>query len=312
MGPEEIRLLIGQILGFVAVIIGFISYQMKSSKGVMFMQAMVSAVFCIHYMLLNAMSGFVLNIVCFIRNFVYFGRDKKILSGKWIPIAFAVIISVLGALSWQGWPSIFLILGLAINSICASAKNPQTIRKSILVTSPLVIIYDVLVASYGGILFETIVIVSSIIGLIRSRNKGNNKESTGEKDMFFKKKTIDSFSTIKFKLSGMRIMHEYVVECDGETSKIKDEIPFHNNDENDKIEIICQTQEIIDILNKCKVLSWDGFYGKHPKDVLDGTMFSLDAVVNDGKKISANGSQNFPKGFHELESFFYQKMKPEK
>ena len=33
------------------------------------------------------------------------------------------------------------------------------------------IVYDVLVASYGGILFESVIIVSSLIGVLRYRRK---------------------------------------------------------------------------------------------------------------------------------------------
>ena len=42
-------------------------------------------------------------------------------------------------------------------------------RKSILVTSPLVLIYDVFTLSIGGIVYETVAIVSSIIGIVRYR-----------------------------------------------------------------------------------------------------------------------------------------------
>jgi len=56
----------------------------------------------------------------------------------------------------------------------------------------------------------------------------------------------------------------------------------------------------IEHMNKCGVISWDGFHGKHPRNVKDGIMFDFTAVVNDEQIISADGSENFPKGYHEF------------
>ncbi len=171
MEPQTVRILIGQILGVIAVILGFVTYQMKTTKQVVLMQCAVSLVFCAHYLFLGAISGGVLNAVSFVRNVAYYYRDKKYLSGVWVPVLFVVLMTGLGIYSWQGWPSLFVIVGLAINTVALRFKDPQNIRRSILVTSPLVIIYDLIVRSYGGIIYESVSIVSSIIGLIRARRK---------------------------------------------------------------------------------------------------------------------------------------------
>ena len=56
----------------------------------------------------------------------------------------------------------------------------------------------------------------------------------------------------------------------------------------------------IELMNNCGVICWDGFHGKHPRNVKDGIMFSFTAIVNDGQTIRADGSENFPKGYHEF------------
>ena len=85
--------------------------------------------------------------------------------------AISVIMGAIGILSWQNWYSIFVVLGLIINSYCMSFSNPQSIGKSILVTSPLVLIYDVLVLSVGGAVYESIAIISAVIGILRTKRK---------------------------------------------------------------------------------------------------------------------------------------------
>lgn len=169
---ENHLFLIGQIFGVIAVILGFITYQIRTQKALLFVQTVTALVFVIHYLLIGAVSGMVLNIVAMIRNLVYSRRDLKLFSGKWWPVAFAVIMGITGMLFWQDWYSVFVVAGLVINSVCMSFKDPQKIRKSILVSSPLVLIYDAFALSLGGIIYESAAIVSALVGILRfSREK---------------------------------------------------------------------------------------------------------------------------------------------
>ena len=180
MGEWSVRFIVGQAFGVLAVILGFISYQMKTAKGLLILQSSVSVAFFIHYLLLGAPSGCVLNAVCLIRNIAYYFRDKKFLSGVWVPIVFAVLMAALGFWSWQGWYSLFVIAGLVINTIAIRFRNPQIIRASILISSPLVIVYDAIVSSYGGIVYETVAIVSAAIGLVRTAVREKAEKKCGE------------------------------------------------------------------------------------------------------------------------------------
>ena len=168
---ENHLFLIGQIFGVIAVILGLITYQIRTQKALLFVQTVTALVFVIHYLLIGAVSGMVLNIVAMIRNLVYSRRDLKLFSGKWWPIAFAVIMGITGMLFWQDWYSVFVVAGLVINSVCMSFKDPQKIRKSILVSSPLVLIYDAFALSLGGIIYESAAIVSALVGILRFSGK---------------------------------------------------------------------------------------------------------------------------------------------
>ena len=159
--------LIGQIFGVIAVILGFITYQIRTQKALLFVQTVTALVFVIHYLLIGAVSGMVLNIVAMIRNLVYSRRDLKIFSGKAWPIVFSVIMGIIGLLFWQDWYSVFVVLGLVINSLCMSVQDPQKIRKSILISSPLVLIYDAFALSIGGIIYESAAIISALAGILR-------------------------------------------------------------------------------------------------------------------------------------------------
>lgn len=169
MSDTQLSAILGQALGILAVILGFVSYQMDTRKKILFVQLATAVTFCLHYFLIGAVSGLVMNILSVFRNLAYYYRDRKIFSGKKCPIFFAVLMGAAGILSWQGAYSLFVVLGLVINTLCFALPDPQSIRKSILVTSPLVLIYDAFVGSIGGIVYESVAIISSIIGIITHR-----------------------------------------------------------------------------------------------------------------------------------------------
>lgn len=166
MGPQEI---IGQAIGIIAFIIAFIAYQAKTSKKLLVVQTVALVCFCAHYLLIGAITAFAMNTVGIIRNIMYYYNDKKIFSYKWWPYVMSVIMAVIGAFTWQGWYSLLLIAGLSVNTVCMSLPTSQGIRKSLLFTCPPVLIYNVFVRSYGGVINETLTIISAVIGIVRQR-----------------------------------------------------------------------------------------------------------------------------------------------
>lgn len=171
---DKILFIIGQIFGIIAIILGFVSYQMKTQKQLLICQTATSLVFCIHYFLIGATTGMAMNMVNVVRNIFYYRRNQKGNKSLIVPIIFTSILAVIGILTWNGWYSIFVFLGLIINSMCMSFADPQNVRKSILVTSPMVLIYDAFTLSVGGFVYEAVAIISSVIGILRNAKK--NKE----------------------------------------------------------------------------------------------------------------------------------------
>ncbi len=119
----------------------------------------------------------------------------------------------------------------------------------------------------------------------------------------FQKQKIESFETVLLRTTGMRYATEYEITVRGADATVSQyEIVYRDGkDVRDlRRSALCGAARIVRLMNDCGVLSWDGFYGKHPKGVRDGTMFTFDATVNGEKRIRASGSQNFPKHFREF------------
>ena len=169
---------IAQALGVVAIILGFINYIVKTRVQVLFVNSVTALCFVLHYLCLGAWAGMALNCVAFIRNIVYYYAGKNSKANKALAIIFAVLMGTMGItvslLANEAWYFILSVVALMINSYAMSFSNPNHIRKSILITSPLVLAYDCFVRSMGGAVYESVAIISAIIGLIRYKKKRCN------------------------------------------------------------------------------------------------------------------------------------------
>lgn len=80
-----------------------------------------------------------------------------------------ILMGIIGAFSWQGPISLFIIIALIANSFFMCLGSAQLLRYSILVTSTMVLIYNISFVVIGGIAYESLAIVSSVIGILRFR-----------------------------------------------------------------------------------------------------------------------------------------------
>ena len=127
-----------------------------------------------------------------------------------------------------------------------------------------------------------------------------------------KKKNIESFDRVTLHESGMRFVREFEIVCDGDKSRVeKYSFNYSTGEERRILEtsVVLDTADVITKLNEIGVAKWDGFVGKHPRNVRDGIMFNFKATVNGGQTISANGSQNFPKNYSALTSWLRETLK---
>lgn len=172
---SDLWYIIGQVLGIVAIALGFLTYQIRTQRGVILTQIAVTACFVLHFWLIGAVTGMALNSVALLRNLAYYWREKRGSHSQVLPIAFTVVMAVVGLFTWEAWYSVFMLGGLVINSYCMSFHDPQKLRVSILVSCPLALTYDVFVLSIGGAVYEAVAVISAVIGLWRFYRKKGEK-----------------------------------------------------------------------------------------------------------------------------------------
>lgn len=163
--------IIGHILGILAIGLFFLSYQISEKKKLLVVQTLATTCMCLQYACLGAYAGFASNIVCIIRNILFYYRKKDTTFGKWLPVGLALVMGVVSVLGWDGYYSLFVIVGLMVNTLCMGYLEPQGLRKSVLFTCTLIILYDAFTGSYAGLVSEALSIVSAVIGIVRYRKE---------------------------------------------------------------------------------------------------------------------------------------------
>ena len=170
-----------QAIGFVGVAFFIASYQIKSNRALFACQLTGCVIFCIQFFILGAYTGALSLMINILRNLLLF----KVYDWKWVKskVTLSVIIILLATVTiytWAGWLSLLPFVSVAVTSIGYWTNNAQKIRLSQFIGAPCTLVYDILIRSWGGVLTESITLMSIIVSVIRFGWK-----EMGEKDSGF-------------------------------------------------------------------------------------------------------------------------------
>lgn len=162
--------MIGQGVGILAMIASVMSFQMRTHKSIMIVQIITAILFSVHFGLLGGETACVLNAVAVVRNVIFLHQnDNRFCAWRGWTVIFCGVMALFGALSWEGRISIIFIVSMIFNTVSLSMSDPQSVRRVILISSPLSLVYNILTGSIGGIINEILAECSAIVGLIRYR-----------------------------------------------------------------------------------------------------------------------------------------------
>lgn len=159
----------GQICSIAATVLITSAYQANTKKGLLIIQTPGVILLTLSYLLLGQFDGFVLNAVCVARNFGCFFVKEKTLPYYAMTGVLMIAMGTLGFKFWESYLSLLLIVALVANTFFIALGKPQLLRYSLLVTSSMCLLYNILIPtpSIGGIALESITITSAAIGIAR-------------------------------------------------------------------------------------------------------------------------------------------------
>lgn len=173
-----------QGIGFAALTVFILSYQIKSNRELFFMQLIGSGLFCLQFYLLDAKSGCLSLAVNMLRNALMMKyRDWDWVRKKWCPAAIAGLFAAVLILTWNGPVSLLAFAASVSSTFAYWTDSPRSIRTVNLVcASPCWLLYDVLVHSLGGIVSESLTMLSILVSFIRFGRKGPEQDTAPQKE----------------------------------------------------------------------------------------------------------------------------------
>lgn len=165
-------MLVVQLLGFIGLAFGALSFQPKHRKNILRFQLVSNTFWVMHFSLLGAPTGAALNAAGGLRAYLFnrYGSRKR--RPLWLAVGIIGLMIVLAALTWQGWLSLLPMAGMIIATIGFWQREEQRIRLILLFASPLWLSYNILSGSYAGITAELLAMTSILVALWRYRRSG--------------------------------------------------------------------------------------------------------------------------------------------
>ena len=192
-----------QAIGIAAMIPAFFSFQQKDLKKLLFLQILSTTLYTIHFSLLGAYAGAILNVLSLARTVVYYFKSKRKWAAhkcwQWIFMALFTV-SIAGLLIFSSYvrtekagelvaflfkplPAMTVILEILPLIGCLSLtyalnrKSAKESRKFSWISSVCWLVYNIVNHSIGAVAGEIINLISIISAIIRLDIK---KEKTSE------------------------------------------------------------------------------------------------------------------------------------
>jgi hypothetical protein len=164
--------LITQVLGYVAVMLLFISFQIDDRRSILGFLTAGMIFLATHQFLLGALAGAIANGLTILRNLVFRHKnDTPVLKHFIWPYLFSFILVMTGLLFWQGWYSILPALAVTASTFALWANSTKTIRMLSLIGPLLWLPYAFIIDSLPTILIQVVIITSIVIAVWRFDRK---------------------------------------------------------------------------------------------------------------------------------------------
>ena len=166
------KYLLSQILVILATIVIAFSYITKSRKKILIIMIIYNLFYGIHYLLLNAFTGFFMTLVCIGRNVFFFYNNKKEKENgiMFLIVLFSIIIG-LGIYSYQDFFSLISISASLLSTYSVWQKDVKKYRYIAVIVSIEFIIYGIHINSIFSIVTEVFLLFVELIGIFIHRKK---------------------------------------------------------------------------------------------------------------------------------------------
>ncbi len=168
---------ISQICVITAALILGITYIIKSRRKILACLITYNIFYGIHYLLLNAITGSLMNLVSISRNvFFYYNERHSKENSRLVLIIIYIITIGLGLYSYQDIYSLVSIAASLISTYSIWQKDVKKYRYLAVIVSIGFLVYAIHIKSLFAVIIELFLLVTEIVGIFINREKKKQEE----------------------------------------------------------------------------------------------------------------------------------------
>lgn len=161
-------LIIGNIIALIASLLMVYTGIIKEKKKVLYVQSMQIGLFAISNLVLNGISGFIINAINFIRNIICYRNKLNVLMKLIISI---VSIGLTLYFNNFGIIGLLPLVSALVYLWFMTIKDDIKFKIILIISVALWLAYDFTIKSYTASVFDILTILTSIISIFRLRTK---------------------------------------------------------------------------------------------------------------------------------------------
>ena len=173
------RLVAGQIIGFVPMVLSFFVYIFNDRRKTIALKTIMDMLWALHFFLLGASSGCVINMINSVRGVVFAQKGKKWASHIAIPIIFCVASAIGTFATWEGVRSLLPLMGTTLAILGFWCNEPFMMRRYTVPGVTLWLIYGFIAGTVSGIICNAVSIVSMMIAEYNYRQQKRRQIESG-------------------------------------------------------------------------------------------------------------------------------------
>ena len=156
-----------QLIGLVGSVISFTSLQSGSRTKILSLQILCCVLWVVHYALLGAYTGALINCLGLGRAAVCSFNDRKwAKSPLWLGF-FLICYAVSPLLTWDGAYCLLLGGAMMLTTVALWVHDMRLTRLLFLFNSPLVLVYNLIAQSYSSAAIEVVAFLSFLLAVWR-------------------------------------------------------------------------------------------------------------------------------------------------
>ena len=183
MDLEQIANLVGNLCGYVVVVLGGVMFLSTKRKQILTVKLISELFSFANMILLGQFTGAALIVLNIGRSVVFYHREDKKWAQSYIWLfVFLGITLISPIMTWAGPISLLPAFGSALACIGYYMKHPLAMKCFILPGITLWLIYTFLGANYAPAIANVLAIISLTIGIVREMQKIREKRAQREED----------------------------------------------------------------------------------------------------------------------------------